>query len=178
MSQLEDRIKELQRQLALKEAYLSVSFSFPKGNKIPNEIKEQVTLSLKEKATQLASEEEEITKPNTSEFSDIEVEVLKQLADQVLKRPKREVQKVDPPSVTPETPYKASSKAPQKFATVVSLKGIPKEFKPKVGVESRVRIKKLDLKERKAIVVDDKGFAFPILVDNLIFEEEALNESI
>lgn len=68
---LEQRIKELERQLFLKKAYQSVNISFSKGNNIPKEVKDEVKDAIKifceHMATKLDQVEEE--KPKATQIA-------------------------------------------------------------------------------------------------------------
>lgn len=81
---VEDKIKELERQLNLKKAYLAVKISFPAGNKFPEDVKKEVTDRLSKACELLAEGGEEGI--HTDGLSTEEVSVLKTLYNTLIAR--------------------------------------------------------------------------------------------
>jgi hypothetical protein len=82
---LEDKIAELQRELALKNAFLTVTFSFGKSGKFPQEVQDQITKELREYCTKRAEKLDTI--PEQAEvLSKEDVEILKQLSETIKKK--------------------------------------------------------------------------------------------
>lgn len=84
MSELENKIKELEYKLALKKAYLDVQFKFSKG--IDQAIKDEVSSKMKELAEKLADSQESVLFNETSKLSSEDIELLKMLASSVRER--------------------------------------------------------------------------------------------
>lgn len=80
--QLEEKIRELERKLALKNGYLQVVIKFPKGNKIPSDVKEEISTKIKDYCLQIANDNEHIEN-FTSVFSEEEISILKELVSTV-----------------------------------------------------------------------------------------------
>jgi len=81
---LEDKISKLQRELALKNAFLAVSISFGKGNKFPADVQEQIVNELKDFCTKRAENLDAVIDVESEQkLSAEDVEILKMLADKV-----------------------------------------------------------------------------------------------
>lgn len=176
---LKDKIKELEHKLAIKQAYLSLSFTFPRGNKIPQDIKDLIVHNLKEYATKLANDEESNINVNTveEEFSVEERKILKDIVARVLEKQKTPDQekievtkegtltvtkiKTEVKKLTPEEKFDA---APKK-ASIITVDNIDASVKSKVDRTQEVRIIGSDSK--MYCVQDRKGIQFWIPKDDV-----------
>jgi len=87
MSNLETKISELERELALKKGYQAVTFKLPKGT--PDDVAEEIQAKLREIANGLALSREELSGGATiaaSVFTAEEVASLKMIAETVAKK--------------------------------------------------------------------------------------------
>ncbi len=80
---LENKIKELQKQLAIKNAYLNVDIKFKKGVQIPQDVKKLVTEELTKACAQLAEGVDYEASANTTDLTDEDVVLLKELANKL-----------------------------------------------------------------------------------------------
>ena len=140
---LEEKIQELEKKLALKQAYLSVNFTFPRGNRIPDEIKEQVTSELKNACAQLAEHEEydipvsvnlDGTPSQASNFTPEEVEVLKGVAASVFEKTTDTGQSPKPQSKSRKDSISA------KKARIIMLDSVDKTVRSKIEPQSEVKV--------------------------------------
>ena len=104
---LDAKIKELQRELALKNAFLAASVSFGKGNKFPKDVQDQIIQELKDYCTKRAEKLDEIPE-QTESLSSEDVQILKQLSETVKKKSNGAAKVVDNKSSAPQ--HKISEK--------------------------------------------------------------------
>jgi hypothetical protein len=90
MSELESKIQQLEREVALKKAYQSVQISFPKSAKLPEDVTQEVTQRLRDVAQKLAlgTADKGDDTPTTLDLTSEEIQVLKMLAQSALKKTK------------------------------------------------------------------------------------------
>lgn len=85
MSDLESRISELERELALKKGFQAVKFVLPKN--LPDDVATEIQNKLREIADSLALKKDQLSPDNTpTTFNSEEVAVIKMLAQSALKR--------------------------------------------------------------------------------------------
>lgn len=149
---LEDEIKSLERKLAIKNAYLTVEFKFPKNSKIPEEVQNLVIAELKQSALNLSMDPEEKDKASEGieRLSDEDVKILRQVAQTIKNKssqpeiPQTSTQaiKVAPQKERPPAPTKTfdSSIHGTRIATIVSLESIEPRYRSKVSPEERVNV--------------------------------------
>lgn len=150
---LEDEIKNLERKLAIKNAYLTVEFKFPKGTKIPEEIQTLVTSELRQAALDLSKDPEDKDKASEGieRLSDEDIKILRQVAQTIKSKSSQpEVLGNAIPAATAAAPRKERSPAPGKtfdssihgtrIATVISLESIEPRYRSKVSPEERVNV--------------------------------------
>lgn len=82
---LESKLKKLELEIAIKNAYLTVQMTFPKGSKLPEEVKDQVIKELKNACASLA---ESVSNGSSfdvtsSKLTDEELLILKQIVSKV-----------------------------------------------------------------------------------------------
>ena len=171
---LEDRIKDLERQLALKQAYLTVNFSFPKSNKLPDDVKEQVIAELKKACTQLADDKEETVaelNPNSvNHLTSEEVTLLKEFASVVKARTTSTPAPIAPSAVQPPAPEKKkmdSGTEGIKKAVLLTLEGVPASARNRVESGETVYVKSSD--GETASIATKNGLIFKVPVDDLDF---------
>lgn len=147
---LEDEIKSLERKLAIKNAYLTVEFKFPKNTKIPEEIQSLVMGELRAAANNLSLDPEEKDKESQGieRLSDEDVRVLRQVAQTIRSKssPQQEpTQSIPAPVVVKEKapkPIKTFDSAIHgtKIAKIVSLESVDTKYRSKVSPDEKVHV--------------------------------------
>jgi hypothetical protein len=162
---LEERIKGLERELALKQAYLSVQFSFPKGSKLPDDVKEQVTEELKKACAQLADDKGVVVNHSSasSEFSEDEVSVLKQ----VVEAAKSKMSAVKPPKMQGTVETAPKTDAIPRNAILLTNDNIPANIRMKIGSNEAVFVK--ESSDGTSFVVTRDGMGFRVPTEDLDF---------
>ena len=164
---LEKKIKQLKEKLMIKKAYLSVEIKFPRGNSIPEEIKEKIITELKTACTQLAEDQEmsiNKTSLESPDFDADEVSILKQLAASVkAKTAKTELPEEITESKKPE-PQLGGAKA-----RILMLDSIDKTLRNKIEPQSIVRIKGSNDGKHFVETLDGHARRFWINTDDLDF---------
>jgi hypothetical protein len=170
---IETKIAELERKLALKNAYLGVNISFGKGHKsFSEDVRAEVTKNINEFCRALANDEEISVKQSSLPFSEEDIEILQQLISTVKDRqskPQPAVKDVEV-RVKVEEPKPLKPKTTKK-ATIMFLDNLSPELKGKVEPQSEVTI--LSTKGALAFVEDNAARRFNVPFDDLepIFEE-------
>jgi len=178
---LQDQIKRLERELAVKNAYLSVQFSFPKMSKLPQEVKEQVMEELKKACTQLAEDKESnvLKTPQASELTKDDVKILKDLITTLKNKTtggtvvgKTTFTNPNPQTLPKEDPSipKVDNANSVLKAIILTLENVPKELRSKVDSNSTVYVKKSE--NGRSLVMTQKGATFHIPTDDLEFESQ------
>ncbi len=170
---LEDRIKDLERQLALKKAYLDVNFTFPKNSKLPDDVKEQVVNELKDACARLAEGMEDalpVMNGNSADFlSSEEIQVLKQLVQAA----KGKLGKAAPVTQqqAPKQPEVKSQDLPEiKKAVLLTLDSVQPTIRNKMGSGETVYVK--SYKDDQAFVMNRHGQGFYVPIEDLDFNLE------
>lgn len=165
---LEQQIKDLQRLLALKQAYSNVVITFDESNlSIPEDVREEVIAKLKAISTDLGSsveksnEKQEIVK-SESQFTEDEVAALKLIAEATLIKMSPTVQS----SSKKAEPVK---KAGPKMATILMTDNIPVDRRKLVQSGELVKI--INLNETQAVIENAKRDRFVIPVEDLEINE-------
>jgi hypothetical protein len=166
---LQQKIKDLERKLSLKQAFQNVTVSFPKNLKIPNDVKEEVIAKIKELASALAEGQEQETSSSisTSVFSETEITALKGLADAVLSKasnPKASSQTI-PVIKAPDITAPPLPKG--EFATILITDNIERTLRSRISSEETVEVVKKD--NEYAIAMTSKGIRFRIPLEDLEF---------
>lgn len=169
MSQtLEEKIKDLERKLAVKNAYLTVQFSFPKNSKLPEDVKEQVINELKNACANLAEDEtvsKDVEKSNISErLNDDEIRILRQVA--AAAKGKVAVQPVAPaprPEQAPKTFDSATDGV--KKAMLVTLENVDAKLRNKIASQEIVFV--TSERDGYARITTQKGMSINVPVDDL-----------
>ena len=168
MSQtLTEKIKDLERQLALKQAYLSVQFSFPKGNKLPDDVRSQVIQELKNACAQLA--EDEVPVGQSDAFLHLTQEEIKTLKD-LASVAKSRLSKTSTPAPANNVPVKHQVQEEYesvKEAILLTLENVPQSAKIKMGSNEKVFVK--SQKDGTAFIVTQSGIGIRVPVEDLDF---------
>ena len=162
---LEQRIKALEEQLALKNAYLNVEIAFNKEVKVNAKIKKLVTTKVKEICLELAEGIERTSQSESSGLSDAELDVLKQLASKVLgKSAKTPKNPISEPKEEPVSKAKElSAKHGGEFASILMTDNINKQFRDKVSSEAMVKVLNHDKNVARVLTEDGIEFNMPIM---------------
>lgn len=165
---LELKIAELEKKLATKQAFLHAQISFPKGNRIPEEIKKQVSTKIREACTLLA-EEQEISNNKDSDFTVQEIKALKSVAGVYLNK------KGDTTATEPHNPTspedlqqgRVISQAATKMnrGRILMLDSVDPVMRKKIEPESEVVI--IESREDMRFVQDKRANRFWINVEDL-----------
>lgn len=174
---LATQIKELERKLLLKKAFDSVGFTFGKGYKaFPEDVRLEVEETLKQYATKHASEEEAKLMPDST-FTIEEIEALRVLAQTVIakksatkaEQPKPETKKKPTESkfvfVSNDSPEVAAPSKVSGMGQVLMLDNVHPSVRNKLEPECRVRV--LETKGEKSMVVDRNGISFWIPTEDI-----------
>ena len=166
---LEDRIKDLERQLALKQAYLNVSFSFPKNSKIPEDVRSEVTAELKSICAGLAEGKEQTVaelNPNTSSYlTSEEISTLKSLAEVAKGRltpAASRPQPIDPPKKVVDSGVDGVKKA-----RLLTLENLNVNVRSKIEPMEEVWVKSSN--GEMATIATKKGIITKVPVEDLDF---------
>ena len=154
--ELQDKIKELEHKLAIKQAYLSLNFTFPRGNKIPQDIKDLVTNNLKNAAAKYANDEE-VEYANTG-FSSEEITILKGIVNRVVEKQSAAITETYPAALTPHadttlvvntrpiqsvtkklTPEEKFDSSPKKV-NIMTLDNVDPTVRSKISRDDQVRV--------------------------------------
>lgn len=162
---IEQRIKDLERLLALKNAYQSATITFPKGIKLPDDVREEVVNKIKEYTLAMAEGQEAVPAAPTasSPFSETEITALKGLAEAVLSKAKPQTTVNGTNQIKPASPQTIESIT--QYATVLTTDSVEKSMRSKVASEDKVLVVKKD--EQYAIVRTTAGAQFRILLEDL-----------
>jgi len=133
---LEQRIKYLERKLALKKAYETVSVSFGRGNKLSEEIRKEVTESVKQFCEAMANKIDK-TEQSTAAIS----------------------KTLDTPKEIQETPIKLNEPI---IATLMTTDSLSQEMKKKIS--SMTEVKVMSLNDTHASVVTNDKFHYRLNV--------------
>jgi len=170
---IEKKIEELQKQLAIKTAYLSVEIKFKKGVTIPQDVKDLVTDELLKACAQLAEGVESFTPTNnSSNLASDEIHLLKQVAELFKSKLKNKtlIQQTEPVNNISGTVSGAIRKLGKKRAEIITLDSVqPANLRKKVPSQSIVEI--VGYEENRAIA-DFKGTRFFIDKEDLNFNLE------
>ena len=172
---LESDIKELERKLSLKNAYIAASIKLP--TKIANDVKKEVTDKLRELCLALANEQD-VSVTDLS-LSKEEIVILKMLASKVLYTKSSNERVSEPASVKKNgkiskgklEKIKATS-ATSKTGIIMMLDNIEPSIRKKIKPESQVLI----LNRTKAFgidlayVEDKQGLRFNVPIDDIDFQ--------
>ncbi len=172
---IELKIKELEAQLATKQAYLSVQFSFPKGSKLSQKIKDQVRKELKKACTQLAEGTSAfIGDAIIAGFSEKELEVLKKIAAVYIDKEKTRPEPPAKGQVTTEEDLQngvvKSSKLAQQRAILLLLDNIDPTMRNKI--ESGGIVTVMEQRDGKVFVQDRRTQRFWVPLEDLDFNVE------
>lgn len=162
---LEQHIKDLERKLALKKAYLGAEIKLPKGT--AEDVRIEVEAALKDYAARLASSEENISQPvntTTSQFTDNEVNILKSLVNAAMEKAGMKAPTVAKSNV-PEAPKKDEPLT----AVLLTTENIPAERRKEINSSETVLVKSYNDKEA-CIIFNNKRFVVP--VDDLQFDNQ------
>jgi len=159
---LEDQIKELERELALKNAYLSAVVSFPKNTKLPQDVQEEVVNTLKTFAVQKAEQKDLSNQEVSLLFSEEEVAIIKQLISAVKNRP---VAQATTPVITTERSN--SSEESGKTARLLTTDGIAPTLRGRVAPEAQVVVRRVS--GGRAVVMSEDGIVFQVPEEDLDF---------
>jgi len=168
---LEDQIKELERELALKSAYLSAVVSFPKNTKLPQDVQEEVVNTLKTFAVQKAEQKDLSNQEVSLLFSEEEVAIIKQLISAVKNRPAAQASGLEShrqvaTQVTTNTRL-SSNEESGKTARLLTTDGIAPTLRGRVAPEARVVVRKVS--GGRAIVMSEDGIVFQVPEEDLDF---------
>lgn len=180
---IQDDIKRLEEELALKKAYMSVGFTFNiEEENFSKEIIEKVTSSLKECAEKLAAGEPINNKE--TDFSDQEIKALKALASTVITKSAAGSVKSTNPSKPSEPRNNLQSIIDSsndslvgKIGQLTMLDSVPLEQRKKVKPEALVEIR--SVRRDKVYVTDEQNNSFwmPLADLDLNYNQgEASNE--
>lgn len=165
---LDDKIKELEKKLAIKQAYLNASISFPKGKNIPADVKKIVTDKIRAACAALA-EEQEIEGSSSNLFTPEEVQALKSIAKVYTDKAtvNHAPQKHEPTSEEDLSNGKAVSQKATKMdrAKLLLLDGVDPTMRKKIEPQAEVVI--IETKEDKAFVQDRRANRFWVPVEDL-----------
>jgi len=170
---LEDKIADLERLLALKKAYASVSFSFPKNSKLPDDVQQQVISELQAACAQLA-ENMEFSKsvPQDISLTREDFVILKQLINTV----KNRTISGSTASSEPSTTNQLKENDPElknnevRRAQILTLENVRKELRSKIDSNSLVYVRRVE--DGRALVTAQSGVTFHVPVDDLDFNLE------
>ncbi len=172
---IEAKIEELQRQLAVKTAYLGVKISFGNDLKhLPADVKEEVISKLNGIAVKLAEGVEEVLEQESemAQLTPQEVSTLKLMADKILNAntAPKPIPGVHDPRANP-APIQAQPVVPPqpqvKRAEIMTTGSIDPTVRSKVDSQSVVTI--VSLQGDNAFVQDTKYNRFWIPVEDLNF---------
>lgn len=182
---LEEKLKSLERKIAVKNAYLTVQFSFPKGNKIPADVKEQVENELKNACAMLADDaHQDVASKQSERLTDDEIVILRQVVDSIRSKTGSSslsipaVQKETAPS--PEAP-EAAPKHPVskktfdasvdgvKKATILTLENVDPKYRSRINPEESVFVSSIREDGYARISVQRTGLSINVPVEDLDF---------
>jgi len=165
---LEDRIKALEQQLAIKHAYLSAKVVFGnKGKNIPADVKKTVEKSIKELCAQLA-EGNEVSQPNSSGLTTQEVNVLKSLASKVLSKTGAKITSTAQTKKARTLKDVLSNASKSNItAQILLLDSVPATLRKKVDAQSIVKI--LANKGDRVFVETERGVRFYLPIEDVDF---------
>lgn len=174
MSQtLEDRIKELERKLAVKNAYLTVQFSFPKNSKIPDDVKEQVINELKNACTALA-EDETVAKDKDASIerlSDDDINILRQVAaaarGKISAAPQAQPAAPQPKQELPPKTFDSATDGVKK-AILLTLENVDSKVRNRVSSQEQVYV--TSERDGYARVTTRKGLSISVPIEDLEYE--------
>lgn len=166
----EDKIKELEKQLELKKAFLDVRVSFGKGRKYSKEVQDKVNQYVKEACTKAAEGSETTSKG----FSEEEISILKKMVTSI----KEKANQPTTVSVSAEASTMSNTVSDtlkkinsQNQALILTLDNIDRTIRNRIQPQSVVRvIGKRD--ENLAFVENSQGVRFNIPFDDLDFNTQ------
>lgn len=168
---IEDKIKELEQQLELKKAWMSVSISFGRGNKISEELKQQITEQIEEFCYAKAEGLEVAVERNTElPFTPEEMSTLKQLAQAALTRKAKPSQNnakhVLQQTSSPIEYQKQQNKGSEPlFVEVARTDNIPYPESDSIQVGDRVKV--VGFKDEHVTIQLENGKTFGVLRESL-----------
>lgn len=138
MSDLEQQIKELERKLALKKAYLSVDIKLPKGT--PDELRLEIEQAVKSFCSNQANDVPQNSQANGSSFvgspfNDMEIAALKELAAAVTGQKSATPQSAQAAAI----PKKPDAAKPL-MAILMTTDSIPAERRKLIASNERVQV--------------------------------------
>lgn len=172
---VEVQIKELERKLDLKRAYMGVQFSFAKGSKIPSDIQEEIISKLQELCKKLAEETEISQVSNNSSLTEEELSILKSLVSTVKAKTTALAGRPSPlpPSSEGHANYQKDSNPTVKFfnkkATILTLDNVTAKVREAMEPQSVVEVSRV--KGDTATIVTKDGRITQIPVNDLEFIE-------
>lgn len=158
---VKDNIAAMERQLALTKAYMSVSVSFGKGNRFPEDVKKEVLESVTAFCEASAEMNGDLCKTEKNQFTEEEVGLIRKILESLENKTKNQEVKSRPPynqsnTFTQELESK-SNNSPAKKAILLSLETLDPKMRQRVAPNSTVLVLKVDDKNEKALVsVPDK----------------------
>lgn len=175
MSELEKKIQELNRKLALKQAFLSATISFPRGNKIPQDVKDEVLNSLRAAAADFSEGVYNPAVPadpgavvSVSQFTEEEAGILKNIAATVKSKAAAPAQPSKPQPQAPQAaPVTKSEPMGLKKARLLMIDSLPSQYRNKVAPESEVYVS--SLKDGKARITLPSGQSVLVEAEDLEF---------
>lgn len=175
----ESKIKELEKQLELKKAFLDVKVSFGKGKKYSKEVQDQVRLFVQDACTR-AAEGETITQSEA--FTEDEINILKNMVNTLQQRSKNPSKPLNPSTEISNSMSNTVSQTIKKItnqnkALILTLDNVDRTVRNKIAPQSVVRVVgKRD--DTLMFVETSQGVRFNIPVSDLEFniEEGELNE--
>jgi hypothetical protein len=172
---IDDQIKGLERELERKKALLSVEVSFGRGNKFSEDIKSEISEKIKEFCMQLATQSET---PESSSFTETEVEILKGVAQRVLssaegksKTPSQPTNQgfkslKDVKKAAEDQAAQAQKQAPKR-AKVLLTDNIEPSIRKKVTADTEVQVTGHDKHTGMLKVTSNNGIRFLIPEEDL-----------
>lgn len=167
---LEQRIKKLEDQLALKRAYLNVIVDFNEGVKVSKTIKTKIAKVIKEFCTSMAENIENGTQTvePAPALTDEDVQVLKQIADKVLGKLKPAPQELREAVKKVRDKSKKKVAPKPKMATLLTRDSLSKDLKSKIDSEEVLKVVKHD--DKQASVISKEGYRFVVPMDDIEFQ--------
>lgn len=173
MEDIELKIKELEKQLELKRAYLDASVSFSKGSKFSQEVKDEVIRVVKETCAK-AAEGKPTAEPVSqiaSPFTEQEVAILKEMTAKLLARANKAVPAPNAPAESRMSSLVSQGLRniqAQNMAQILMLDGIDRTLRDKVESGAIVRV--IGKKDAATVLVEDvTGLRFHMPLDDLDF---------
>lgn len=165
---IEAKIQELQLQLEIKKAWLAVSVSFGRGNKISDEIKEAITEEIEQFCLKRAEGLESQNTDVSSTFSKKELEVLKNLAQTALTRKPKTSSEI---KETPK-PQTNTNPTPNSPLMVEILRTDNISYPESKELQPGDQVQVVGFKQEYAIIRTKTGKQFGVLKEDLGLSEQ------